>query len=733
MIQNKHALLCSIGTCFTLASTQANELKQLEEKPNVLFIIMDDMCNWLNYMGGNNQVLTPNIDKLSERAIRFSNAYAAVPISNPSRTALLTGIQPFVSGVYNNSHAISDYPVANNSLMMPQHFRNNGYKTIVSGKIFHSKPTSTLHRNMWDDMTHEDGGYGPFVKNSVLPANLKKQWKDFEAWTGPDTDFPDVVNSAKMIDFINQEHDKPFFAAMGLYRPHNPYTAPKRYFDMYDINQIQRPHTIPNDLEDIPQYAINNFIGGERNYTALLNSTGNYAEQMIRAYLASVTFADDRIGMILDALENSPYADNTLIVLIGDNGFHQGEKERWGKSALWRKTTHVPFLIVPPKVVSSMRAAECKAPVSLIDIYPTLIDLCKLPEIGNQLAGTSLMPLSQNPGMTWDIPAISTYLPGNFAVHYKQWNYIRYANGSEELYNIVEDEPEFYNLANNPQYTALKDTLKGFLPETWYTGVNEIVVESITEDFSDEEWADELLRLQPDYVRPPTNNSHFPLNTAMSFFNKYRFDGAIVTLDGTTTINTCFLHDTAGITHHDGEVTVAFRFRNGGNSYMELPKMVNAGNMTLHVRNGNSSIATTLTLENMKNSIWEHLHTFEVKPADAYNTTFLDEVLTHDIQSPDSIKLRITRGDRFVNLFRIDVSPYIATDLPLHRVDNIKLIGRKLVTAIPTYISLYTTLGICVLNQFVEKEIILPTSIRNGVYLLANNEGVQKILLTEHH
>jgi arylsulfatase A-like enzyme len=720
-----------ISAGMTLIPLQAAEQKQENEQPNVLFIILDDMCNWVNYMGGNNQVLTPNIDKLSERAVRFSNAYAAAPLSNPSRAALLSGIQPFVSGIYDNSHEISSFPVVNNSLMMPQHFKPNGYKTIAAGKVFHTKPSSIYHNSMWDDMTHIDGGYGPFVVNSVLPANLKQKWRDFEAWTGPDTDFSDVRNSRKLIEFISQEHDKPFFAAMGFYRPHNPYTAPKRYFDMYDINQINRPHTIPNDLEDIPQYAINNFIGNkERNYTSLLNSTSNYAEQMIRAYLASVTFADDRIGMIMEALENSPYADNTLIVLIGDNGFHQGEKERWGKSALWRKATHVPFLVVPPKNDSRIQAGECVAPVSLIDIYPTLIDVCNLPVINNQLAGTSLMPLLQKTDTTWHVPAISNFLPGNFAVHYKHWNFIRYNDGSKELYNVIDDEPEFFNLANRPEYSHLMDTLKGFLPETWYTGTPEMIVESISEDFSNEEWAEEILRLQPDYIRPASNNANFSLNTGVSYFHKYGFDGAIVIFDGIANAsNKCVLFASKGIVHNDGEVAVAFRFRNSGTSFMELPKMVNAGTISLHVRNGNATNATTLTLQKMENSNWNDLHTFQVSPANVYSSTYLDEVISYDIQSTDSIKLRISRGDRFINLFRIDVSPYVSTGTQNIKSSNIKLAGRNLMVDKPSRISIFSPLGICVYENFVDQQITLPSFVEQGIYVIVSDDGAQKIIL----
>jgi arylsulfatase A-like enzyme len=443
-------------------------------KPNVLYIIMDDMCDWTHYLGGNNQVKTPNLDRLAARGVSFSNAYTAVPLCNPSRTAMFTGMQPFVTGIYNNKQPISNSPVANNSLMMPQHFRNNGYVTICAGKIFHTKPSSEVMNSMWDDMVSIDGGYGPFVRNSGLPNELQEKWQDFQAWTGPDTDFPDVRNSQKVIEFLGEKRDKPFFAAMGFYRPHSPWTAPERYFDLYDINKIKRPITIPDDLADIPAFAIDQFIGVRQvERQRSLSTTSNYWEQMVRAYLACVSFADDRVGLILDALDKSPYADNTLIVLVGDNGFHHGEKERWGKSALWREACHVPLVIVAPKGDKRIAKGNCTSVVSSIDIYPTLIDACNLPKIENQLAGNSLMPLLSNVNMKWNKPSVSTFLPGNFVIHANQWNFIKYVDGSMELYNTANDENEFVNLARKPEYNAISDSLSLFLPISYVSGIQQ--------------------------------------------------------------------------------------------------------------------------------------------------------------------------------------------------------------------------------------------------------------------
>ncbi|HQB27463.1 MAG TPA: sulfatase [Paludibacter sp.] len=721
---NKQVILCSLGTCLTLASTQANELKQQEEKPNVLFIIMDDMCDWLGYLGGNNQIISPNLDTLAQRAINFSNAYTAVPLSNPSRSAFLTGIQPFVTGVYTNNHALEHHPVANNCIFMPQHFKNNGYTTLAAGKIFHTKPSATVMSNMWDDMTFIDGGYGPWIDNNVLPDNLKHQWRNFEAKTGPETDFADVRNSQKIIDFLQLQHSKPFFAAMGFYRPHNPYTAPKKYFDMYNLEEIQRPNFPVDDLDDIPAYALNNFLN-LRDYTKLLSESGNYYEQMLRAYMACVTFADDRIGMILNALDNSAYANNTWIVLIGDNGFHHGEKEHWTKTTLWREANHVPFLIVPPKGNTTYTAGECKAPVSLIDIYPTLIDICGLTSIENQLQGNNLKPLMENKTAEWNKPSISTFLPGNFTVHYNNWNLLRYANGDYELYNINEDEGEHTNLALLPEYRYMVDSLAQYLPTDWVTGPPEVSVTSISEDFSSEAWAAELKRIDPNYVEPAIGKAYTNINNTIRYFDKYLMNGGIVARAGTPN---CAIPE---ITHGNETRAIAFRFANTGNkSYFELPTMENGvGNITLHVRNGNATLASSLTLQRYDLEDWTTISTIPIQPADNFSAVSIDEVITCPVNINETVKLRIHGGERFVQLYRIDAEAFGASGIKNNNASVLQINNRKLIVPEPMYVSIYNTLGMMAFSRFIEKDTEIPASIEDGIYVIKFPGGTKKILV----
>lgn len=433
------------------------------ERPNVLFIMLDDMCDWAHYLGGSTQVVTPNLDRLAARGVAFANAYAAVPFSNPSRTALLTGLFPSTTGVYQNTHNMGNSEAVQSATLLPEHFHDNGYTTVWAGKIFHTRPGEERLERMWDDMRFRDGGYGPWMKHMERPPQ-GMDWRGYEAWDGPDTDFPDIVNSRHIIEFLQQKHEKPFFAAMGIYRPHAPYTVPARFFDMYDPDGIELPYVPDDDLDDLPPYALATFyppVCDVRQELPQWREDGTW-KNLVRAYLASVTFADYVVGTLLDALEASPYADNTIVILLGDNGFHQGQKQRFSKMSLWREACHVPLIVALP----DGGGAEVQAPVSLLDIYPTLSSLCGLAAPAG-LEGNDLAPLVKNPASAWDKPCLSNYIRGNCTVHYKHWNYIRYTDGSEELYDTAADEDEHYNLAGKPEHQALMQSLRRHIPTEW--------------------------------------------------------------------------------------------------------------------------------------------------------------------------------------------------------------------------------------------------------------------------
>lgn len=432
-------------------------------RPNVLFILLDDMCDWAHYLGGNTQAVTPNLDRLAARGVAFTNAYAAVPFSNPSRTALLTGLFPSTTGVYQNTHEMDDSEAVRTATLLPEHFHDNGYTTVWAGKIFHTRPGEERLEKMWDDMRWRDGGYGPWMKHMERPPQ-GMDWRGYEAWEGPDTDFPDIVNSGHIVEFLQQKHEKPFFAAMGIYRPHAPYTVPARFYDMYDPDGIELPQVPDDDLDDLPPYALATFyppVCDVRQELPRWREDGTW-RNLVRAYLASVTFADYVVGKLLDALEASPHADNTIVVLLGDNGFHQGQKQRFSKMSLWREACHVPLIVALP----GSSGAAVQSPVSLLDIYPTLSSLCGLTAPAG-LEGNDLAPLVKNPSMMWDKPCLSNYIRGNCTVHYKNWNYIRYVDGSEELYDTAADEDEHHNLAGKPEHRALMESLRQHIPTQW--------------------------------------------------------------------------------------------------------------------------------------------------------------------------------------------------------------------------------------------------------------------------
>jgi arylsulfatase A-like enzyme len=426
-------------------------------KPNVLFISIDDLNDWIGCLGGHPDTKTPNLDLLAKRGILFTNAFCSAPSCNPSRVSLLTGIRPSTSGVYFNKQPWRDSHVLYDKVTLPQHFRENGYTVMGSGKIFHGAypdPPS------WDE-------YWP-SKETTYPADPKPENR-------PLNGFPDISNfdwgpmdvanedmgdwqvTDWVIEQLNQVHDKPFFLGCGIYKPHLSWYVPPEYFDRFPLESITLPEVNPDDQNDIPEAGIK--MANKLHEKVLLY---NQWKQAVQGYLACISFADDCIGRVIDALDSSEYKDNTIIVLWSDHGWHLGEKLHWKKFALWEEATHNVLMFVAPGVLPEDQ--KCHEPVSLLDIYPTLIDLCDLtPREG--LEGSSLLPLLQNPAMEWDRPILTTHGYKNHTLRTKRWRYIQYADGSEELYDHNSDPLEWTNLAANETYTEIKANLSQSLPE----------------------------------------------------------------------------------------------------------------------------------------------------------------------------------------------------------------------------------------------------------------------------
>lgn len=421
-----------------------------ETKPNVLFISVDDLNDWVGVLGGYPGVQTPNIDRLARSGTLFTRAYSPVPVCNGARTSVLTGLQPDTTGVYLNSQ---DWrAIIPDAVTIPEHFKQNEYEVVGVGKLFHriyNKPEAFNQYFESPGNIRPAEPPDPRLPEAIVtngPADPRQQKV-----------VGDALTAQTAVDYINQEHNQPFFLSVGIAHPHTPWVVPQEYFDLYPIENITLPKGFKqNDLSDIPP--LGKELADGRTQKKVIAS-GEWKE-LIQSYLASVTFADAMIGRVLDALYKSPSADNTIVVLWSDHGFHLGEKDHWHKTALWEEATRIPMVIAAPGVTEAGQVAE--QPVSAIDLYPTLIDLAGLPHKG-ELEGASLVPLLQNPNATWDRPAISSWEHKNgehsYAIRTERWRYIRYYDGTGELYDHQTDPYEFTNLANKPGYAGIKAEL----------------------------------------------------------------------------------------------------------------------------------------------------------------------------------------------------------------------------------------------------------------------------------
>ncbi len=419
-------------------------------KPNVLFIAVDDLNHWVRHLGRNDQVITPNIDRLAKRGVTFSHAYCAAPICNPSRAALMSGLRPSTTGVYDNG---TDWrPVVPESITLPTHFRKNGYTVAGAGKIYHG---GYDRRGEFDDYLRKEGG----GRCNLIGDNDGVGGIKFAPLDCGDEDLPDYKIASWIMDQLNQKHDKPFFLAAGLHKPHMPWNVPKKYYDMYPLEKIKLPPHREDDLDDIPAEGVR-MAKQSGDHERILKS-GRWKEA-VQAYLATITYTDMNIGRLLDALDRSAYRDNTIIVFFGDHGWNLGEKQHWRKFALWEESTRAPFIWVAPGVTKA--GSVSNRTVDFMSIYPTLAELCGLP-IPQHVEGVSIKSLLANPSAKWDGPALTTHGFGNHAVRTEKWRYIRYNNGGEELYDEAQDQYEWKNLANDGKFASVKKELAKHLPQ----------------------------------------------------------------------------------------------------------------------------------------------------------------------------------------------------------------------------------------------------------------------------
>lgn len=418
---------------------------------NVIFITVDDLNDWVGYLGGyEGTVMTPNIDALAQRGVWFTRAYVGSPVCNSSRICTLTGLRSSTTGLYDNGMAWR-YPLRN-VVTLPEHFRNEGFYVVRAGiKIFHTNDPT-----FWDQ--YFDCGNEP--QPPVIPASglptLQTYAMDFGPIDQPDANFVDYRTATYCEQFLNTPQSEPFMLCVGMKLPHGPFYAPRPYFDMYPLQNIVLPTVNPTDLNDIGPWGVayaNGSPGNPINTTIMGN---NIWPNVVQAYLACTTFLDVQIGRIMSALDASAYANRTVVVFWSDNGFHLGQKTHWGKSTLWDESARIPMIVVAPGVTPTGQA--CHRPVTTLDLYPTLIDLCGVTP-KPELEGTSLVPLLEDPTAPWSVPAIMNYRRNNNTIRTEDWRYIKYLDNREELYDEVNDPYEWYNLASNPSYSQIKSQL----------------------------------------------------------------------------------------------------------------------------------------------------------------------------------------------------------------------------------------------------------------------------------
>lgn len=436
-------------------------------RPNVLFIAIDDLNDYVGCLEGHPNAQTPHIDGLAARGTLFTNAHCQAPICGPSRASLMTGLRPSTSGIYGQ---ISDRRIRAASaataqaVFLPDYLETYGYRTAGCGKIYHNGDRAE---------TFDEFGHGTnFGPKPAKRFHYDPDWfadrhggtqTDWGAYPDRDEKMPDHQTADWIIEWLQNAADEPdatpFFLAAGFVRPHVPWYAPQPWFDRHPLPGIATPPYTSDDWDDLPP------ISRAVNVAPMMPAMdwvldGGHWPAILQAYLACTTFTDHQVGRILQALEASPFADRTIVVLWSDHGYHVGEKGRFAKQSLWECSSHVPLIIAGPGLP---RGQKCDRPVQLLDLYPTLLALLELPA-NSRNEGHSLLPLLENPHAEWPHAAVTTYGPNNHAVQTERYRYIRYADGAEEFYDHRNDPNEWNNVAAEPSHQAVIDSLKVHLP-----------------------------------------------------------------------------------------------------------------------------------------------------------------------------------------------------------------------------------------------------------------------------
>lgn len=471
-----------LGVLFLLATLVANELPaaDAQTRPNVLFIISDDLNNMLGCYG-DPLVKTPNIDRLAARGVRFDRAYCSFPLCGPSRNALLTGLYPNSTGILANAQIFRQTIPTQQS--MPQVFRNAGYFAARIGKLYHYNVPKSIGTSGHDDpasweLELNPAGVDRLEEESEIFSLLPGQFGGTLSWYASpknDSNHTDALmaeDAEWVLERCAKRRDRPFFLSVGFFRPHTPYVSPKTYFDLYQESQMPVVHGVKEDQSDIPPAG----LGSHKNEQEQL--TDELRRKCRQAYLASISFMDAQVGRVVAALDRLGLADNTIIVFTSDHGYHMGEHGLWQKMSLFEESSRVPLLIIAPGVTP--KGSVAKSPISHVDLFPTLAELCGIKAPGN-VQGQSLVPMLKDPtvaGRGWAITqvmrgggaqraSVTTNVgsEGNrffgYSLRTPRWRYTEWDEGRKgrELYDHDTDPHELTNLANLPEHAKTLEEL----------------------------------------------------------------------------------------------------------------------------------------------------------------------------------------------------------------------------------------------------------------------------------
>jgi choline-sulfatase len=449
-----YPLILAISVVLELCALSSASESVVHKPMNVLFLVVDDLNTWLledtnRYAG---KVIAPNIRKLADSGVLFNRTYTASPACSPSRTALLSGMSPWKTGIYDNGMDIEASEPLKHATSLPDWFKKAGYYTASYGKIAHGWD----NRSGWDERISHNRD--PVPPNAPL-TSVGKGEQDWGPIHLSEEEMNDTTYADATIKQLQKKHDAPFFIACGLFHPHMPWYVPQKYFDMYPLEEVVLPEIKADDLKDVPPLGRALTDGKIKFVHEVLEH--DLHKQAVQAYLATTTYADTQMGRVLDALDASPHRENTLVVLISDHGFHLAEKSHWQKMTLWEEATRCLMMFRVPGKTQAGRQSERF--VSLQDIYPTLTELCGIEPPG-YIDGHSLVPLLEDPKAEWKSTAITAFGDQYVSIRTEEYRYIRYRNDQEEFYHSTQDPHEWTNQISNPEFAKVIESLRSRVP-----------------------------------------------------------------------------------------------------------------------------------------------------------------------------------------------------------------------------------------------------------------------------